>query len=219
MNDPHTPSDAAAIPDADEPATYRLVIRARIIAEDTPESAFPHPRHRALAMVGGGVIALVALIWIGISVLRPDSPSPLTRNDIASEVSAAPRQPAKDTTPVAASPAGASSTLPAQTPAPTNADPSPSPLQEVLPNVPRSALQTIRGTIRVTIRVTIDKQGVVVAATSRNPGPSRYFERLALESSREWTFTPAVTDEPRSMLVRFNFTRGGATASAMPSDD
>lgn len=60
----------------------------------------------------------------------------------------------------------------------------------------------------------IDKGGTVVAATADDPGPSRYFERLAVEASRKWTFTPANTEEQRTLLLDFSFTRAGATARA-----
>ncbi len=90
----------------------------------------------------------------------------------------------------------------------------PSPLNEVIPNVPQSALDTIRGTVRVAVRVTIDQEGTVVSAASEIPGPSRYFERLSLEAARNWTFTPTKSPEQRAMLVRFFYTREGPTARA-----
>ena len=89
-------------------------------------------------------------------------------------------------------------------------------INEVLPNVPQSALDTIRGTVRVSVRVTIDKVGSVVDATAEDGGPSRYFERLAVDASKKWTFTPADLEEQRTMLVRFNFTREGVTAHTEP---
>jgi hypothetical protein len=95
-------------------------------------------------------------------------------------------------------------------------DAPPSTVNEVIPDVPRSALETIRGTVRVSVRVIVDRQGTVVAAAADDRGPSRYFERLSVEASKSWTFTPASSDEPRIMLVRFNFTRAGATAHASP---
>lgn len=85
-------------------------------------------------------------------------------------------------------------------------------LNEVIPDVPRSASQTIRGTVRVSVRVTVDEHGNVVAATSEDPGPSRYFERLSLEASKKWLFVPAETGGNRLMLVKFNYTRSGTTA-------
>jgi TonB family protein len=87
---------------------------------------------------------------------------------------------------------------------------------EVLPTVPRSASETIRGTVRVSVRVIVDESGNVVAATSENPGPSRYFERLSLQAAKQWTFAPADTRGQRLMLVKFNYTRSGTTAKALP---
>jgi TonB family protein len=98
--------------------------------------------------------------------------------------------------------------------APEQSDAPPSALDEVVPDVPRSALDTIRGTIRVSVRVIVDKGGAVLAATPDDAGPSRYFERLALEAAKKWTFTPAPSQEERVMLVSFKFTRDGASARA-----
>ncbi|HJS76848.1 MAG TPA: TonB family protein [Burkholderiales bacterium] len=92
--------------------------------------------------------------------------------------------------------------------------PDASPSLEVIPSVPRSARETIRGTVRVSVRVIVDKEGTVLVATADDPGPSRYFERLAIQASKKWTFAPADAEEQRIMLVRFNFTRAGTTARA-----
>jgi TonB family protein len=66
----------------------------------------------------------------------------------------------------------------------------------------------------VSVRVIVDKEGTVLAATADEPGPSRYFERLAIEASKKWTFTPANSPAQRIMLVRFYFKRAGTTARA-----
>jgi TonB family protein len=94
---------------------------------------------------------------------------------------------------------------------------SPTPVNEVVPEVPRSALQTIRGTIRVAIRVTIDRQGAVSAATTEERGPSRYFERLSTDAAKQWRFEPSSSGKSRNALLRFNFTRDGASARQIPS--
>jgi outer membrane biosynthesis protein TonB len=60
----------------------------------------------------------------------------------------------------------------------------------------------------------VDAEGNVVAATSENGGPSRYFERLSLDAAKKWTFAPADPAGKRLMRVKFNYTRSGATASA-----
>jgi len=58
----------------------------------------------------------------------------------------------------------------------------------------------------------VDKEGTVLDATADEPGPSRYFERLAIAAAKTWTFAPADSEEQRKMLVRFYFTRAGTTA-------
>jgi TonB family protein len=68
----------------------------------------------------------------------------------------------------------------------------------------------------VSVRVIVDKDGSVFAALTEVRGPSRYFERLALDAAKKWTFTPADSDAQRLMLVRFDFGRQGATARATP---
>jgi len=84
-----------------------------------------------------------------------------------------------------------------------------------MPVVSQSALETVSGTLRVTVRVSVNKAGTVIAATTDDPGPSRYFERRSVEASKKWTFAPADTDQ-RSMRIRFAFTHSGVTASASP---
>lgn len=84
-----------------------------------------------------------------------------------------------------------------------------SPPNEVIPDVPRSARQTIRGTIIVSVRVNVGKEGTVLDATAIERGPSRYFERLAVEAAKKWTFAPTNRDEQRTKLITFSFTRAG----------
>jgi TonB family protein len=62
--------------------------------------------------------------------------------------------------------------------------------------------------------VAIDKNGTVIAATTQEAGPSRYFERLALAAAKKWTFAPIETDEEREARLRFSYTRAGVTARA-----
>jgi TonB family protein len=66
----------------------------------------------------------------------------------------------------------------------------------------------------VSVRVIVDQEGTVLAATADDPGPSRYFERLAIEASKKWTFAPTDSEAQRIVRVRFNFTRAGTTARA-----
>ncbi len=68
----------------------------------------------------------------------------------------------------------------------------------------------------MSVRVIVDGDGNVVAATSENPGPSRYFERLSLDAAKQWTFAAADRGDKRLMRVKFNYTRSGTTAKASP---
>ncbi len=87
---------------------------------------------------------------------------------------------------------------------------------EVIPEIPRGARLTIRGVVRVSVRVIVEQDGTVFAALAEDPGPSRYFERLAVDAAKQWTFPPADTEGQRIVLVRFAFSRDGATARAVP---
>lgn len=87
-----------------------------------------------------------------------------------------------------------------------------SPIDQVVPDISRSARNTISGTIRVTARLTVDKEGKVVDVALVETGPSRYFARLAAEAAEKWTFTPTQSEEPRTVRVWFYFRRSGTSA-------
>ncbi|MGH9516087.1 MAG: TonB family protein [Terriglobales bacterium] len=82
--------------------------------------------------------------------------------------------------------------------------------KQVLPQVPFSARQTIHGKVRVKVQVAVDPSGNVSSANLVVPGPSRYFARLALESSQQWKFQPAGVDgQPAAShwLLEYRFGR------------
>jgi TonB family protein len=212
---------ATAAAQPDQASNLRLVIRVRL-APDTPApSADPQRfRTRAFALVGAAVV-LSMLTWIAVSMREP-------ARDADERTTAAAMPTAPQTRAVQPAPAVAAARTPetASPPATTREQPASSapvspapeeparPLAEILPEVPQSALQTIRGTVRVTIRATIDARGQVRSVTAQDAGPSRYFERLSLEAARKWTFTPSRSQQERVMLVRFHYTADGATAQA-----
>jgi len=85
-------------------------------------------------------------------------------------------------------------------------------VQQVLPDVPRSARNTIRGTVRVTVRVRVDSAGGVSGDNLVSAGPSRYFARLASDAARRWKFSPARRagqGVPSAWILRFEFTQSG----------
>jgi protein TonB len=185
-------------------STTRLVIRVKLIPQEPPQ-----PKRRlsklALLLMLGVVAGLLS--WIGFSTFRSDPASPPTVNAVVRDDPQP--KPATTTTPTSSpAPVSIEPEASRQPDAPTSA------IHEAIPDVPRSALDTIRGTVRVSVRVGIDKQGMVVDAVADDRGPSRYFERLAVESAKQWTFTPATSEERRTILLRFSFTRAGASAQA-----
>jgi TonB family protein len=91
-------------------------------------------------------------------------------------------------------------------------------LEENIPSVPARSRETIHGRIKVTVRVTIDSSGGVVEDDFVREGPSKYFSRLASESARKWRFKPATGATSRQSLIRFEFTRAGATAHVVTAD-
>jgi TonB family protein len=63
-------------------------------------------------------------------------------------------------------------------------------VDRVIPQVPRSARETITGKVRVKVQVSVSPDGKVTSTEFISPGPSRYFARLAFDASQKWTFAP-----------------------------
>jgi TonB family protein len=88
-------------------------------------------------------------------------------------------------------------------------------VNQVLPNVPQKASDTISGKVVVGVGVSVDAYGKVSSAALVSPGPSKYFATLALQASQRWTFTPAKADGqavPSEWIVRFEFEKTGTRA-------
>jgi TonB family protein len=88
-------------------------------------------------------------------------------------------------------------------------------VRQFIPEVPQRARRTIRGNVRVSVRVIVEQDGSVFAALAERRGPSRYFERVAIDAAKKWTFTPTEAEAQRLMLVKFAFNREGTTAEAV----
>jgi TonB family protein len=94
-------------------------------------------------------------------------------------------------------------------------------LRQVLPDVARSARNTIQGKIRVSVRVDVDPSGKVTSANLTSPGPSQYFARLALQAAHRWEFEPPQVNgqtTPSAWLLRFRFGRSGTEVSPVRAD-
>jgi serine/threonine-protein kinase len=173
------------------------------------------PKPRALLTVMLGAIVILALGWTGVRVFRAhrtEAPSPVqapggspSQTPLAAAATATDGRP-----PVAA----VSTTKPGVIERGTSA----AALREVIPDVPRGARRTIRGHINVWVRVIVDQDGSVLAATEDRTGSSRYFQRVAIEAAKKWTFPPVDTPSRRLMQVRFDFSRDGTTGRAVALD-
>jgi TonB family protein len=199
------------------------------------------PKQRSYAAVAAVVLVAIAAIWGGLHVFRSpsnsapsatggNSPNVAQQGSAPAAASPGAESPAMSAPPTIAtppSPSAAKSTGSKRANA-TNgarrttqsteaaATGSPSVVHEEIPDVPRSARDTIHGHIKVAVRVKVDGSGNVIGQTLENPGPSKYFARLATEAARKWKFAAANAQQPREWLLRFEFSRGGATGQATP---
>jgi len=95
-------------------------------------------------------------------------------------------------------------------------------LEQVLPQAPDKALNTIHGVVRVVVRVHVDAAGNVSQAELESPGPSRYFADLALKAAQKWVFSSPELDGKSvasEWLLRFDYSQSGVVAlpeQAMP---
>ena len=202
---------AAAVPP--EPAPPRTPLPPTATASEAAGPAPPmaqssKPRASPAAVLGALVILAVG--WSGIRLLRSHSTPPPPQHGSLLQIPGA--------APVAGDVgAPVSAELPT-TSGRSDVPTSPSALHEVIPEVPHSAHRTIRGHIKVWVRVIVAQDGSVYAATLDRTRSSRYFQRLAIEAAKKWTFPPIDTPSRRVMQVRFDFTRDGATGHAVTLD-
>jgi TonB family protein len=194
----------------------RLVIRAHIIPEEDPPIAAAQGswNYRAIALAIG---ALAVLVLVVIGVFRAYSHSSRASESTQAAKSPLPTAfPKPDKATPVASVEPPSETRSAAASTAPNESAVLVPANKVIPNVSQSSLQTIHGTIKVPIRITVDPEGRVIAAAPHSRGPSRYFERIALDASKQWTFAPATADTKREALLQFNFSRNATSADVRP---
>jgi TonB family protein len=67
-------------------------------------------------------------------------------------------------------------------------------VQQVLPDAPQKARDTIRGKVRLRVKVNVDESGTVTQATLEAPGPSQYFADRTLKAAQLWKFAPTKVD-------------------------
>jgi TonB family protein len=215
--------ESATQPQSETSSDTQPIIGEQRLSQQPPPARWR--LNRSALLLIGGPLAGALLVWLGISIFRSDPTTPpvaVAEQPAPEPAAVIETQPATEATVASSMEAEA-----APEPEPEPVDPEPlqrpyvplAAINEVMPAVPQSALDTIRGTVRVSVRVTIDDEGSVVDATAEDGGPSRYFERLAVDASRKWTFSPASLEGQRTILVKFNFTREGVTAHADPDEE
>ena len=209
---------AAALVSAPQPlvsAPQPLVSIRKPRVREVSDQATPledSPRHRSFLRAIAVLCIVVVAAWVGLHVLgsrtssHQDAPPAAASQNPETSLSA----PAVDSK---SAPTRLVS-RPSEQPAQPLANRLPSVLHEEIPDVPRRNRDTIRGHIKVSVRVTVDSSGNVVDETLENPGPSKYFARLATDAAGKWKFAPAANHDSRKWLLRFEFTRGGATGHA-----
>jgi TonB family protein len=206
---PEAPEPTAAEPQSPRtsppPATSAASLRAPSVGQS--------PGLRAFRAVILGMLVILALGWAGGRVLRalrapvPPPPPAQAPGATLSVTPGATAPPAELRAPVS----GSSANEQGRSDAPT----SPSAVREVIPEVPQGARRSIHGQFKVWVRVIVSQDGSVFAAVADRPGPSRYFQRLAIEAAKQWTFPPADTASRRVMQIRFDFSRDRTTAHAV----
>jgi TonB family protein len=235
---PDSESETVSFPAA-LPPTFVAIVRqclnrnpanrptvADVEAQIKPAPQLPvvsEPKQRLFLPAIAVLSIVVVAAWVGLHVLgsrtslHQDAPPTAASQNPETSLSAppgvsAPSSGAKSADSKSAPPRFVS--RPSDQPAQRLANRLSSVLHEEIPDVPRRNRDTIRGHIKVAVRVTVDSSGNVVGEILENPGPSKYFARLATEAARKWKFAPASNHESRKWLLRFEFTRGGATGHA-----
>jgi TonB family protein len=176
-------------------------------APEPPRAQAPRPRSSLALLLAAAVILVLG--WTGVRLLTTRQ-SPALATEAAGHARSQPSLTAVPVTPAVPPPAASAPGARAGGTATA-----PSAVHEEIPDVPRRARQTIHGHIKVWVRVIVAKDGAVFAARADRPGPSRYFERLAIEAARKWSFPAVDAPDQRLMQVRFDFSRGGTTGRAV----
>lgn len=185
-------------------------------AKPTPISPVPASQPSATTRVssvkrtpiialGGAVVAIIVIFALmhsrGNNALpsNPDTAAPAV---VDNKPSAGPAGPSRQPNTTPAAPAR---NIPAASGQVTH---------RVMPDIPKSARNTIHGTIKVTVHVDVSPAGKVVAAKFKTTGSSQYFAQKAMKAAEQWQFAPQA--DSAAWLVSFYFRRSGVDASSQP---
>lgn len=230
---PYTP--AAAIPPKREAAPPAVKPAPPTIPQ-APHREIPRRRISPLwYLIPGLGLAAVLVAWVSITRSTPHAAQDAAPVSAAADTSSSPRAASKPTG-VPASPerkrhsekssasaatTGSAASAPEPAPKParlsSEVEPVKKPaatstggqiLDQVLPDVPQKALDTIHGTVRVAVRIRVNPDGSVSSTELDSPGPSKYFADKALEAAKKWEFMSPEADGhsvASEWLVRFEF--------------
>jgi serine/threonine-protein kinase len=164
---------------------------------------------RMTAMIAAA--ALVLFVVVAVLVVRSHSGEPTM--PVAEEQQPAPAVAAPQPKPSATSPA----TKPTRSEAAAAkdivvADGKDGVRKEVIPDVFKSARESIEGQISVKVRVAVDPAGNVSDASFDYPGPSKYFSKVSMQAAQQWKFEPAQSDS-RVWVLQFLFKQTGTTVT------
>jgi TonB family protein len=177
---------------------------SRKIAASVADVPRVHSKRWMLWPIMAGAVLILVLLVLKFAGHQPAVPSPET--------------------PAATPPAVAPQT---QAPAPFSGNKTPaqngvvrgSVLQQVMPDVSRSARNTITGRIKVSVQVSVNSSGSVTQVRLSSPGPSKYFANRALAAARGWKFNPPQVDGEAvasEWVLRFQF--GRASTQVFPAE-
>jgi TonB family protein len=207
---------AHSVPTAHSVPVVRSAPAVRSVSAPVEQSPVVDSESRRPLFIAGTLIVVVLGIILAVIHYRAGN---------TPETAEAPKQAATET---ASTPAAPVSTPAPPVPGPVAAVPKPSEtpakprasggevVRKMLPDVPRSAQNTIRGTIRVIVQVEVDPSGKVTSTTLKMRGSSRYFANQALKAAQQWEFSaPQVDGQPAAStwLLQFRFKRKSIQAT------
>jgi TonB family protein len=198
------PTASASQPPVSHPEPLLREVPGRAAA---PEES---PKQRLFVAALAGVLVVLLAVWAGLRSFHASQTPEASRSAPPGVSGPSYSARSAESTPAPSRPIS----RPLDKPARPLANGSPSVLHEEIPDVPRSARDTIHGHIKVAVRVTVDSSGSVIDAALDDPVSSKYFARLAVEAARQWKFAPTDNQQSRKWLLKFEFTRGGATGHA-----
>ncbi len=187
------------------PAPVKLAAVSPVSASAAPATTASSAKRTPIIALGGAVVAIVvifALMHSRENNAPPSNPDTAAPAVVDNKPSAGP-----------AGPSNMPNTAPA---APARSIPSASGqvTHRVMPDIPKSARNTIHGTIKVTVHVDVSPAGKVVAAKFKTTGSSQYFAKKAMNAAEQWQFAPQA--DSAAWLVSFYFRRSGVDASSQP---